>query len=245
MSMEREEKVVVTTDDVLNMLDDLFEQRDGSWWDGFYADREKPVPFFTDAPDEALVSGIASGRLRGGRALDIGCGNGRNTRYLAEHGYDAVGIDISGASIRWAGEVCAECAVRPAFCCCSLQDYEGTPESFDLIVDSGCFHHIRPHRRQQYLERIRDLLREDGWYLMTCMDREAGAAISDYDACRDFSMHGGMGFSEEKLRRVLSPFFRIDRIEKMRESHDPGVFGKSFLWVAWAGKKGCGSAAYV
>lgn len=237
MSMEREEKVVVTTDDVLNMLDDLFEQRDGSWWDGFYADREKPVPFFTDAPDEALVSGIASGRLRGGRALDIGCGNGRNTRYLAEHGYDVVGIDISGASIRWAGELCAECAVRPAFCCCSLQDYEGTPESFDLIVDSGCFHHIKPHRRQQYLEKIQSLLREDGWYLMTCMDLEAGAAISDYDAYRDFSMHGGMGFSEEKLRRVLSPFFQIEQLGKMQAPSDPDIFGMPFLWAVWMTKR--------
>lgn len=235
--MEREEKVVVTTDDVLNMLDDLFEQRDGSWWDGFYADREKPVPFFTDAPDEALVSGIASGRLRGGRALDIGCGNGRNTRYLAEHSYDVVGIDISGASIRWAGELCAECAVRPAFCCCSLQDYEGTPESFDLIVDSGCFHHIKPHRRQQYLEKIQSLLREDGWYLMTCMDLEAGAAISDYDAYRDFSMHGGMGFSEEKLRRVLSPFFQIEQLGKMQAPSDPDIFGMPFLWAVWMTKR--------
>lgn len=237
MTMEPEEKIIVTTDDVLDMLDDLFERRDGQWWDGFYADREKPVPFFKSAPDEPLVSGIASGQLEGGRALDIGCGNGRNTRYLAEHGYEAVGIDISGESIRWAGELCAGCKVQPSFRCCSLREYDGVPGSFDLIVDSGCFHHIKPHRRQQYLEKIQSLLREDGWYLMTCMDLEAGAAISDYDAYRDFSMHGGMGFSEEKLRRVLSPFFQIEQLGKMQAPSDPGIFGMPFLWAVWMTKK--------
>jgi hypothetical protein len=104
-------------------------------------------------------------------------------------------------------------------------------------VDSGCFHHIKPHRRQQYLEKIQSLLREDGWYLMTCMDLEAGAAISDYDAYRDFSMHGGMGFSEEKLRRVLFPFFQIERFWKMQAPSDPGIFGMPFLWAVWMTKK--------
>ena len=105
MKVDQDEKIVVTMDDVLEMLDSLFECRDGRWWDGFYADKEKPVPFFKNAPDEALVSGIASGSLAGGRALDIGCGNGRNTRFLAENGYTATGIDISGEPIRWAGEL--------------------------------------------------------------------------------------------------------------------------------------------
>lgn len=88
-------------------------------------------------------------------------------------------------------------------------------------MDSGCFHRIKPHRRQQYLEKIQSLLREAGWYLMTCMDLEAGAAISDYDAYRDFSMYGGMGGSEEKLRRALSPFFQIERLGKMQPPTTP------------------------
>lgn len=238
MRSERDEEIVVSTDDVLDMLDSLFEQRDGQWWDDFYADKGKLVPFFKDAPDEALVSGVLSEQASGGRALDVGCGNGRNTRYLAEHGYKAVGIDISVESIRWARELSALYAVQPEFQCCAMQDFDGAPESFDLIVDSGCFHHIKPHRRQQYLERIRNLLREDGLFLMTCMDREAGAPVSDYDVYRDFSMHGGMGFSEEKLRRILSPFFQIKELRKMKESDDPAIFGKSFLWVIWMKKKG-------
>ncbi|MCI9445311.1 MAG: hypothetical protein HFF69_11460 [Oscillospiraceae bacterium] len=68
---------------------------------------------------------------------------------------------------------------------------------------------------------------------MTCMDTEAGAAISDYDVYRDFSMYGGMGFSEPKLRHILTPFFHIEELGKMREAADARIFGKSFLRAVW------------
>lgn len=134
-------------------------------------------------------------------------------------------------------ELSESCAAKPAFQCCALQDFDGASGSFDLIVDSGCFHHIKPHRRQQYLERIRSLLREDGQVLMTCMDMEAGAPISDRDVYRDFSMHGGMGFSEQKLRRILSEYFHIEELRKMQEPDDPRIFGEPFLWVVWMTKE--------
>lgn len=61
MNRKQDEKIVVTMDGVPEMLDSLFECRDGR----FYADRERPVPFFQNAPDETLVSGAASGACCG------------------------------------------------------------------------------------------------------------------------------------------------------------------------------------
>ncbi|MGH3514156.1 MAG: hypothetical protein ACRDQI_17970 [Pseudonocardiaceae bacterium] len=51
-----------TVDDVLRLLDGLFApgadrwtaEAGSSWWDNFYADRSKPVPFFVAKPDENL-----------------------------------------------------------------------------------------------------------------------------------------------------------------------------------------------
>src|SRR6476660_4677670 len=34
-----------------------------------------------------------------GRAIDLGCGTGTNVRYLAEHGWDATGVDAVPAAI--------------------------------------------------------------------------------------------------------------------------------------------------
>jgi hypothetical protein len=68
-------------DDVLTLLDGLFapdadrwSTAGSDWWDQFYADRDRDVPFFVAKPDESLAEHLA-GRLRTpGRALDLGCG---------------------------------------------------------------------------------------------------------------------------------------------------------------------------
>ncbi len=73
-----------TVDDVLRLLDGLFAPEadrwtanaGSSWWDSFYADRSKPVPFFVAKPDENLVSYLDRSMITPGRrALDLGCGS--------------------------------------------------------------------------------------------------------------------------------------------------------------------------
>ncbi len=222
--------IIITQEDTLTMLDALFEKRDGDWWDGFYQDHNRPVPFFGDYPDEHLVELAASGQLIGKRALDIGCGNGRNTLYLADNGCDAIGLDISEEALRWAEDLSRQHSRTPTFYCQSFFDYQWK-RPFDVINDSGCFHHIKPHRREGYLSKIRDALAPDGLFTMTCFNTQGGADLSDYDVYRDFSMHGGLGFSEEKLRCILGYYFDIIDLRPMKEVDDTAVFGKSFLWV--------------
>ena len=53
-------------------------------------------------PDE--VASIVSGRaaLPPGVALDIGCGTGRHSAYLAEHGWNVTAVDVSSRAIELA-----------------------------------------------------------------------------------------------------------------------------------------------
>src|SRR5712691_12878777 len=72
-----------TVEDVLRMLDRLFTpdadrwtRNASAWWDRFYSDRSRLVPFFVAKPDESLVSYLERGVIAPGRALDLGCGQG-------------------------------------------------------------------------------------------------------------------------------------------------------------------------
>jgi ubiquinone/menaquinone biosynthesis C-methylase UbiE len=49
---------------------------------------------YRDLPELILT------RVRGGRALDFGCGTGRSTRFLGKLGFEAVGVDISQDMLR-------------------------------------------------------------------------------------------------------------------------------------------------
>lgn len=76
-------RTIRTVEDLLHMLDAMFDaeadrwtDRGASWWDGFYGDRSRGVPFFRPAPDESLVTWHKDGHLEvplRGRALDLGC----------------------------------------------------------------------------------------------------------------------------------------------------------------------------
>jgi SAM-dependent methyltransferase len=59
-----------------------------------------PARAAADVPDTWLVQ-LTEGAeaLQPGRALDLGCGAGRNALYLASHSWDAVGIDMVGRVI--------------------------------------------------------------------------------------------------------------------------------------------------
>lgn len=92
-------RAMISSERDLKALDALFADRQDAWWDGFYTQRAKPVPFFVDAPDESLVEWVQASNVAPGRALDLGCGNGRNAVFLARAGFAVEALDFSATAI--------------------------------------------------------------------------------------------------------------------------------------------------
>ena len=66
-------------------------------WDEVYANEPH---LYTTAPNAFLMEVARS--LTPGRALDIGMGQGRNAIWLAEHGWEVTGLEISREGARQA-----------------------------------------------------------------------------------------------------------------------------------------------
>src|SRR6266508_1465586 len=58
---------------------------------------------------------------RGGRILDLGCGEGRDSVYFASCGFDVTGLDVSNEGLKKAQRLAAEREVRVQWLCCSMQ----------------------------------------------------------------------------------------------------------------------------
>lgn len=216
-------------DGLLRMLDEIFPSPQ-PFWDDFYADRDRAVPFFVTSPDENLVSYVDEGLLEPGRALDFGCGAGRNAMHLAATGFDVDAVDLSETAIAWARERAPEIRFRQgdAF----TLDLAGP---YDLIYDSGCFHHLAPHRRISYLDLVDRLLAPGGHLAMTCFVTGAdntGAELPDADLYRQGALHGGLAYSPDELRAIFAHLTPVE-IRPMR-AQPPGspVFGEDFLQAA-------------
>ncbi|KAB2588659.1 class I SAM-dependent methyltransferase [Streptomyces arboris] len=258
-----------TTDDVLTLLDDLFAPEahrwtaDAAlWWDGFYEDRTKPVPFFADKPDENLVSYVDRGLVAPGRALELGCGPGRNAHALASLGFDVDAIDLSPAAIAWAEERaevpgagarfhCGDAFVLTSGGAGGAAGVDGAGGAggassaggaelagpYDLIYDSGCFHHLPPHRRISYLALLDRCLAPGGHFALTCFaagEGGMGSELPDAELYRQRSLGGGLAYTSEELRDIFSVSGLTEvELRRMRDEA-PGspVFGESFLWTA-------------
>ena len=54
---------VKNNEDLYELLDQLLREPT-QFWNEFYKDKEKKIPFFCDVPDEHLVAYIKSGEIR-------------------------------------------------------------------------------------------------------------------------------------------------------------------------------------
>lgn len=234
---------VRTGEDVLRLLDGLFAaQADrwtagagGAWWDGFYADRDRPIPFFVAKPDENLASYLDRGLIAPGRALDLGCGAGRNAVFLAQRGFQVDAVDLSPAAIAWAGQRAREAGARVRLFCGDAFELAAAELAgpYDLVCDSGCFHHLPPHRRVSYLGLLDRVLAPGGHLALACFAAGAmGSELSDADFYRDGRLHGGLAYTPQSLRWIFSDLAEVELRRMRDEAPDSPLFGEPFLWTA-------------
>lgn len=230
------EKTIKNVQDLYDMLDAEFRSAK-QFWEPFYEDRDRPIPFFPNKPDENLVEQVNSGLLTGGKAMELGCGPGRNALYLTQAGYSVDAYDLSETAIAWAKERAGEMQLDVNFECRSVFELE-PQQAYDLVYDSGCLHHLLPHQRIPYIQMITNALKPGGYFGMTCFAPGFGGlggpetVMNDWEVYQERSMKGGLAFTEEKLRYLLEDPFECVELRPMqamgKEDHR---FGLPILWV--------------
>lgn len=100
-----------------------------SRWD----DRYSTEGFVWGVEPSGFVAELAAG-LPPGRALDLGCGQGRNAIWLASKGHQVTGLDISPVAIDQAQRLAARRGVEVEFEAVDLTTWEPGNESWDLVL---------------------------------------------------------------------------------------------------------------
>jgi SAM-dependent methyltransferase len=170
-----------------------------------------------------------------GRALDLGCGPGRNALYLASRGFAVDAIDLSPVAIEWAGERAVEAGADVRFICGNAFTLPEAELSgpYDLIVDSGCFHHLPPHRRVSYLALLERALAPGGHLALTCFAAgEMGSQLDDAQLYRERQLQHGLGYTPESLRWIFSDLTEVELRRMREEPAESALFGARYLWAA-------------
>ena len=167
-------------------------------WDLMYL--LKKTPWDTGITPPEIVAMIESGRLRPpGRVFDLGCGTGTNAIYLAQHGFEVIGIDVSRRAIalarRKARSANLATCTAPQGACVRFERGDVTlmrrwaiSNSIDFAYDIGCFHNLDAEARKRYVSGLTAVLKPGALYMLYAFEPQAdrrGVALDEIAALFD------------------------------------------------------------
>ena len=128
----------------------------------------------------APVRSVAAARAPG-RAVDLGCGTGRQARYLAEQGWTVTAVDFVGTAIararrddRYAAVTWRVADVTNV----STVDPSGRlAGAVDLILDNGCLHGLAAAERAGWAGTVGTLAAPGATLLIRAARRRSGPGI--------------------------------------------------------------------
>lgn len=181
-------------------------------WDEFYKSKATLEWENNNIPDWTVVNAVEKNYLKAGKILDVGCGRGRNSLYLAKKGFRVYGIDISKSAIDSARkkDVCK----KANFMVGDLPKLSFHDEFFDSIVDIGYFHTISPKHRRGYLDETFQILKFGGSFLLRCFSENSLSTLHSFDRANFFlALHP---ISKKEILKIFSPKFKIKYIKGLR-----------------------------
>jgi len=169
-------------------------------WDERYISDE--LPWDTGCPDTYLVRVVSRWPLHRGAVLDIGCGTGTSSIWLAEQGFDVIGVDVSKEAVAIAEKRACDEEIVCRFLCDDFLTVGVEAESQQFLFDRGCFHSMDNEKRPAFVSRAAELLVSNGLWLSMIGNAD--------DTFRD---HGPPRLSALQIAEAMEPAFEILHLE--------------------------------
>lgn len=133
-------------------------------WNESYATGQPP--WDTGEPEPLLIEFVTSGGVTPTSTLEIGAGTGTNAIWMAERGFEVLGVDVSPLAVERGRAKIEGRALRCRFA--ALDFLAATPPDgpFQFVFDRGCFHVFdEPDQRKQFADNVAAALAPGGLWL--------------------------------------------------------------------------------
>jgi ubiquinone/menaquinone biosynthesis C-methylase UbiE len=135
-------------------------------WNNAYTSGEYKNHWHYSNPSQELATLLATVNIRAGSALDIGCGAGVETVFLAENGFRTSGIDVSDKAIELAKSLAKRRKVRIDFRTGTVLDLPYHDREFVFLNDRGCLHNLELDEWTDYVSEVARVAKSGAYFLL-------------------------------------------------------------------------------
>lgn len=192
-------------------------------WNDRY--RDGNLPWDTGRPSAELEQVVSRNAIGPCRALEIGCGTGNNSVWLAQQGFEVTGVDVAPLAVELAEKRAQAAGVHVRFAVADVLDLADLGGPFAFFFDRGCYHAVRRDAPQAYAPAVARQLAAGARGLIL-----AGNAREPHDP-------GPPVVTEQQLRDELGVAFQILDLHEFRFDEAPGVPERFLGWSCLVEKR--------
>ncbi|MFN0151734.1 MAG: class I SAM-dependent methyltransferase [bacterium] len=209
------------------------------YWEEAWGRDDYAPPWLGRGVAAEVVAAVRDGWFaRGGAALDIGCGQGEIVAWLAEQGFDVVGVDISEAALARGRALVGASRAREASSANRASSARSTngaaraefrrvdicapapsslePNRFAILIDRGCFHQIADEDLPAFAANVVRVAAPDARFLLFVKAFRGAAAGDAGDAAAERARHIA------RVEGALGAAFAIERVTDTALDADEG-----------------------
>lgn len=174
--------------------------------------------------------------------LDLGCGTGRNSNYIADKGNSVIGIEISSTALEIAKARAKEMGVEVDYRLGDIgMPYAIEDKTVDVIIDVTASNSLDEAGREVYLNEMNRVLKDDGYIFVRALCKDGNKNVkalllSDPGREKDTYVLRKLGlvervFSREDILALYGKYFKVIKLEKKSgyTTYDDRVYKRDYF----------------
>tara|TARA_Y100000034_G_scaffold79725_1_gene95670 strand:- start:2916 stop:4955 length:2040 start_codon:yes stop_codon:yes gene_type:complete len=193
--------------EIINLI-----KKSKTMWDIYYKKNINNLAWINNYNADTSIINFEKTIKPHSKILDIGCGTGKNSLYLQNKNHDVYGIDISQYAIK-------KIIIKKDKHKFKTEDFlksNYNENSFDYLIDIGCFHMLNESNFDDYVNKTKNILKKEGFLLLRCFSKYGYESSRFFKNKEFYKMSPFLNFNtNEKILKLFSKDFEIISFKKL------------------------------